>query len=106
VEPKNVAYFRGRLGKLEPVLLKVPRRGPEREVHIKRQGCSRVLPQRQARLHAVVLVVFGLVLVAAAWLAGHTRPATVPRRAIAPTLRDHPAATYCTVYAALLVLVL
>jgi hypothetical protein len=55
---------------------------------------------------AVVLVVFGLVLVAAAWLAGHTRPATALRRAMAPTLRDHPAAAYCTVYAALLLLVL
>jgi hypothetical protein len=55
---------------------------------------------------AVVLVVFGLVLVAAAWLAGHTRPATALRRAMAPTLRDHPAAAYGTVYGVLLVLVL
>jgi hypothetical protein len=55
---------------------------------------------------AVVLVVFGLVLVAAAWLAGHTRPATALRRAMAPTLRDHPAAAYGTVYGALLLLVL
>jgi hypothetical protein len=40
---------------------------------------------------AVVLVIFGLVLAAAAWLAGHTRPATALRRAMAPTLRDRPA---------------
>jgi protein-S-isoprenylcysteine O-methyltransferase Ste14 len=55
---------------------------------------------------AVVLVVFGLVVVAAAWLAGHTRPATALRRAMAPTLREHPAAAYGTVYGALLLLVL
>jgi hypothetical protein len=55
---------------------------------------------------AVVLVVFGLVLVAAAWLAGHTRPATALRRAMTPTLRDHPAVAYSTVYGALLLLVL
>jgi hypothetical protein len=55
---------------------------------------------------AVVLVVFGLVVVAAAWLAGHTRPATALRRAMAPTLRDHPAAAYSTVYVALLLLII
>jgi hypothetical protein len=55
---------------------------------------------------AVVLVVFGLVLVAAAWLAGHTRLATALRRAMAPTLREHPAAAYGTVYGTLLLLVL
>ena len=31
------------------------------------------------------------ILVAAAWLAGHTRPATALRGAMAPTLRDRPA---------------
>jgi hypothetical protein len=55
---------------------------------------------------AVVLVVFGLVLVAAAWLAGDTRPATALRRAMAPTLRERPAAAYVTVFAALLLLVI
>jgi hypothetical protein len=55
---------------------------------------------------AVVLVVFGLVLVAAAWLAGDTRPATALRRAMAPTLREHPAAAYATVYGVLLLVVL
>jgi hypothetical protein len=54
---------------------------------------------------AVVLVVFGLVFVAAAWLAGHTRPATGLRRAMAPTLREHPAVAYVTVYAVLLLVV-
>jgi hypothetical protein len=51
---------------------------------------------------AVVLVIFGLILVAAAWLAGDTRPATALRRAMAPTLRDRPATAYVTVFAALL----
>jgi hypothetical protein len=55
---------------------------------------------------AVVLVVFGLVLVGAAWLAGHTRLATTLRRAMAPTLRESPAAAYITVYAVLLLLII
>jgi hypothetical protein len=55
---------------------------------------------------AVVLVIFGLVLVVAAWLAGNTRPATALRRALAPTLRDRPASVYITVFAALLLLVI
>ncbi len=55
---------------------------------------------------AAALVVFGLVFVAAAWLTGHTRPATAVRRALAPTLRARPAAGYIAVYAALLLLIL
>jgi hypothetical protein len=55
---------------------------------------------------AVVLLVFGLVLVAAAWLAGHTRPATALRRAMAPTLRERPWVAYITVYAVLLLVVI
>jgi hypothetical protein len=55
---------------------------------------------------SVVLVVFGLVVVAAAWLAGDTRPAVALRRAMAPTLREHPAAAYVTVFAALLLLII
>jgi hypothetical protein len=51
-------------------------------------------------------LIFGLILVVAAWLAGHTRPATGLRRAMAPTLRDRPAAAYTTVFAALLLLVI
>ena len=54
---------------------------------------------------AIALVIFGLILVAAAWLAGHTRPATALRHALAPTLRDRPATAYLTVYAVLLLLV-
>jgi hypothetical protein len=47
-------------------------------------------------LHAIALafVVYGLVIVAAAWLAGPTTAAVSVRRALAPTLRDHPARTY------------
>lgn len=55
---------------------------------------------------AVALLIFGLILVAAAWLAGHTRPATALRHAMAPALRDRPAVAYTTVYAGLLLLIL
>ena len=54
---------------------------------------------------AVAVVVYGLVFVVAAWLAGHTRPATALRRALAPTLRTRPAATYGAVYLALLLVI-
>ena len=54
---------------------------------------------------ATALVVFGLLLVVAAWLAGHTRLATALRRALAPTLRDRPAVAYGTVYVALLLVI-
>jgi cytochrome b561 len=54
---------------------------------------------------AVALVAYGLVFVVAAWLGGHTRPATALRRALAPTLRTRPAAAYITVYIALLLVV-
>ena len=54
---------------------------------------------------AVVLLVFGVIFVFAAWLAGHTRPATAMRRAMTPTLRDHPAAAYATAFAVLLLVV-
>lgn len=52
------------------------------------------------------LIVYGLVIVVAAWLAGHTRPATALRRALAPTLRERPAVAYVAVYAALLLVIL
>lgn len=55
---------------------------------------------------AVALVVFGLVVVVAAWLGGHTRPATALRRMLAPTLRDHPVRCYGAAVVALLLLVL
>jgi hypothetical protein len=54
---------------------------------------------------AVALVIYGLIFVLAAWIAGHTRPATALRRALAPTLRDRPAAAYGTVFFALLLVI-
>ncbi|HEX6460803.1 MAG TPA: hypothetical protein VF032_17945 [Thermoleophilaceae bacterium] len=47
-------------------------------------------------LHAIALafVIYGLVIVAAAWLAGPTTSALAVRRALAPTLRDHPVRAY------------
>ena len=55
---------------------------------------------------AVAVIVYGIVIVASAWLAGGTRPATEIRKALAPSLRDSPAVAYCTVGGALLLLVL
>jgi hypothetical protein len=55
---------------------------------------------------AVAVIVYGLVIVVAAWLAGHTRPATALRRVLAPTLRERPAAAYAVVYVALLLVIL
>ena len=52
------------------------------------------------------MIVYGLVLVVATWLAGHTRPATALRRALAPTLRDRPAVAYVGVYAVLLLVII
>jgi hypothetical protein len=43
---------------------------------------------------AVSLIVYGLVLVTCAWLAGPTRSAVATRRALAPSLRDHPGRVY------------
>jgi hypothetical protein len=40
------------------------------------------------------MVIYGLVLVTAAWLAGPTRPAVAVRRALAPSLRDHSLRVY------------
>jgi hypothetical protein len=59
-------------------------------------------------LHAlsVALIVYGLVLVVAAWLAGPTRPATAIRKALAPSLRDHPATAYVAVGGVLALVVL
>ncbi|MGZ6579353.1 MAG: hypothetical protein ACXVEW_13470, partial [Solirubrobacteraceae bacterium] len=55
---------------------------------------------------AVAMVVYGLVIVAAAWLAGPTRPATATRKFLAPSLRDSPALAYGAVGAVLLLVVL
>jgi hypothetical protein len=54
---------------------------------------------------ATAMVVYGLVLVVAAWLGGHTRPATALRRALAPTLRTRPAAVYITAFLGLLLVI-
>jgi putative oligomerization/nucleic acid binding protein len=42
-------------------------------------------------------VIYGLVVVAAAWLGGPTRPAQAVRRALAPSMRDHPERVYAGV---------
>ena len=52
------------------------------------------------------LIAYGLVVVAAAWLAGRTHPARALRRALAPTLHSRPALYYIGVYIALLLLIL
>ena len=52
------------------------------------------------------VVVYGLVLVVATWVAGHTRPATALRQTLAPTLRERPVVAYVTVYAALLLVII
>src|SRR5450755_109065 len=54
---------------------------------------------------AVALIVYGIVIVAAAWLAGPTRPATALRKLLAPSLRDSPAVAYSVVGGVLLLLV-
>jgi hypothetical protein len=52
------------------------------------------------------VVVYGLVLVVATWLAGHTRPAKALRHTLAPTLRDRPVVGYVTAYAVLLLVII
>jgi hypothetical protein len=55
---------------------------------------------------AVAMIAYGIVFVAAAWLAGSTRPAIAIRKTLAPSLRDSPAVAYAVVGAALLLVVL
>jgi Short C-terminal domain len=55
---------------------------------------------------AVAMIAYGIVIVASAWLAGPTRPATRIRKALAPALRDSPAVAYATVGGLLVLLVL
>lgn len=43
---------------------------------------------------AIAVLIYGLIIVLASWLAGGTRPATAVRRALAPALRDHLAWAY------------
>lgn len=52
---------------------------------------------------AVNLIVYGVVIAVAAWLAGPSRPATALRRWLAPTLRDHPVIVYGIVTLGLLI---
>jgi Short C-terminal domain len=50
---------------------------------------------------SITFVIYGLLIVACAWLAGPTRSATATRRVLAPELRDHPERVYAaaaTVY--------
>jgi hypothetical protein len=46
------------------------------------------------RAIAIAFVIYGLVVVLAATLAGPTRPALAVRRALAPSMRDHPLRIY------------
>jgi hypothetical protein len=55
---------------------------------------------------AVAMIVYGIVIVVAAWLAGPTRPATALRKFLAPSLRDSPAVAYSVAGAVLLLVVL
>ncbi len=55
---------------------------------------------------AVAMVLYGLVLVFAAWLAGSTRPATAVREAGAPWLREHAVGSYVMAGVLLLLVVL
>jgi Short C-terminal domain len=55
---------------------------------------------------AVAMIVYGIVIVAAAWLAGPSRPATAVRKFVAPSLRQSPALAYSVVGAVLLLVVL
>jgi Short C-terminal domain len=55
---------------------------------------------------AIALITYGAVIVIAAWIAGSTRPALALRRAMAPSLREHPQYVYAAAAIALLLLVL
>ncbi len=52
---------------------------------------------------AVAMIVYGIIVVVAAWLAGPTRPATAVRKFLAPSLRDSPALAYGVAGAVLLI---
>ena len=54
---------------------------------------------------AVAMIVYGIIVVVAAWLAGSTRPATAVRKFLAPSLRDSPALAYGVAGAVLLMVV-
>jgi hypothetical protein len=54
---------------------------------------------------AIVMITYGLLVVVAAWLAGHTRAARAVRRALAPSLREHVQYVYAAAALALLLVV-
>jgi len=54
---------------------------------------------------AIAMITYGLVVVLAAWLAGHTRPARAVRRALAPSLREHVQYVYAAAALALLLVI-
>jgi Short C-terminal domain len=53
---------------------------------------------------AAAFILFGLVVVVAAWFAGPARPAVASRRSIAPFLRERPGPTYAVVAVLLLLI--
>ena len=55
---------------------------------------------------AVAMIAYGIIIIASAWLAGPTRPATEIRKILAPSLRDSPAVAYSVAGGLLLLLVL
>lgn len=54
----------------------------------------------------VAVLIYGLLIVLSAWLAGPTRPAVISRQALAPWLREHSTAAYVTAGVVLLLIVL
>lgn len=55
---------------------------------------------------AIAMITYGLIVVVAAWIAGHTRPAAALRRALAPSLREHVQYVYATAALLLLLVVI
>ncbi|HET7759656.1 MAG TPA: hypothetical protein VFK62_07015, partial [Gaiellaceae bacterium] len=51
-------------------------------------------------------IIYGLVVIFAAWIAGPSRPATWCRRVSAPTIRNHPVVLYCAVTLVLILVLL
>lgn len=51
-------------------------------------------------------VIYGIVIIFAAWVAGPSRPATWSRRTLAPTMRDHPVLIYGVVTGVLFLVLL
>jgi hypothetical protein len=54
----------------------------------------------------VNLLIYGIVVVLAAWLAGPSRPAVAVRRFAAPTMREHPVVVYGLLAVVLLIILL